>query len=85
MQKTQWRNQKITKFSVKVEESQNNHRYAIVVQDLAIELIQAYPCKNKTSQETQRSLQKFLEPERKPKVIYTDNSIEFGKAYEDLS
>ena len=44
-----------------------------------------YPCKNKTSQETQRSLQKFLEPERKPKVIYTDNSLEFGKACEDLS
>ena len=46
---------------------------------------QAYPCKNKTSQETQRILQKFLEPERKPKVIYTDNSLEFGKACEDLS
>ena len=40
---------------------------------------------NKTSQETQRSLQKFLEPDRKPKVIYTDNSLEFGKACEDLS
>ena len=53
-------------------ESRNNHRYAVVVQDLATQWIQAYPCKNKTSQETQRSLQKFLEPERKPKVIYTD-------------
>ena len=50
------------------------------MQDLATQWIQAYPCKNKTSQETQRSLQKFLEPERKPKVIYTDNSLEFGKA-----
>ena len=39
----------------------------------------------KTSQETQRSLQKFLEPERKPKVICTDNSLGFGKACEDLS
>ena len=57
-------------------ESRNNHRYAVVVQDLATQWIQAYPCKNKTSQETQRSLQKFLEPERKPKVIYTDNSME---------
>ena len=66
-------------------ESPNNHRYAVVVQDLATQWIQAYPCKNKTSQETQRSLQKFLEPERKPKVIYTDNSLEFGKACEDLS
>ena len=66
-------------------ESRNNHRYAVVVQDLATQWIQAYPCKNKTSQETQRSLQKFLEPERKPKVIYNDNSLEFGKACEDLS
>ena len=66
-------------------ESRNNHRYAVVVQDLATQWIQAYPCKNKTSQETQRSLQKFLEPERKPKVMYTDNSLEFGKACEDLS
>ena len=66
-------------------ESRNNHRYAVVVQDLATQWIQAYPCKNKTSQETQRSLQKFLEPERKPKVIYTDNSLEFGKPCEDLS
>ena len=29
-------------------ESRNNHRYAIVVQDLATQWIQAYPCKNKT-------------------------------------
>ena len=66
-------------------ESRNNHRFAVVVQDLATQWIQSYPCKTKTSQETQRSLQKFLEPNRKPKVIYTDNSLEFGKACEDLS
>ena len=66
-------------------ESRNNHRYAVVVQDVATQWIQAYPCKNKNSQETQKSLQKFLEPERKLKVIYTDNSLEFGKACEDLS
>ena len=66
-------------------ESRNNHRYAVVVQDLATQWIQAYPCKTKTSQETQRSLQKFLEPDRNLKVIYTDNSLEFGKACEDLS
>ena len=28
---------------------------------------------------------KFLEPTRKPKVIYTDNSSEFGKSCEELS
>ena len=32
-----------------------------------------------------KTIQKFLEPTRKPKVIYTDNSLEFGKACEDLS
>ena len=47
-------------------ESRNNHRYAVVVQDLVTQW-------------------KFLEPERKPKVIHTDNSLEFGKACEDLS
>ena len=31
-------------------ESRNNHRYAIVVQDLATQLVQSYPCKTKTSQ-----------------------------------
>ena len=66
-------------------ESRNNRRYAVVVQDWATQWIQSYPCGTKTSQETQRSLQKFLEPNRKPKVIYTDNSLEFGKACEDLS
>ena len=61
-------------------ESRNNHRCAVVVQDLATQWVQSCPCKT-TSQETQRS----LEPNRKPKVIYTDNSLEFGKACEDLS
>ena len=66
-------------------EFRNNHRYAVVVQDLATQWIQSYPCKTKTSQETQRSLQKFLEPNRKPKVIYTDNSLESGKSCQELS
>ena len=47
-------------------ESRNNHRYAVVVQDLATQWIQSYPCKTKTSQGSQRSLQKFLEADRKP-------------------
>ena len=66
-------------------ESRNNHRYAVVVQDPAIQWIQAYLCKNTTSRETQRSLPKFLKPVRNHEVIYTDNSLEFGKACEDLS
>ena len=66
-------------------ESRNNHRYAVVVQDQATQWIQSYPRRNQTSQETERSLRKFLEPSEKPKVIYTDNSLEFGKSCEYLS
>ena len=64
-------------------ESRNNHRYAVVVQDLATQWIQSYQCKTKTSQETKRRLRKFLEPLEKPKVIDTDNSLEFGRSCED--
>ena len=39
-------------------ESRNNHRYAVVVQDLATQWIQAYPCKNKTSQKNPEKLAK---------------------------
>ena len=41
-------------------ESRNNHRYAVVVQDLATQRIQSYPCKAKTSQETAKELAKVL-------------------------
>ena len=47
-------------------ESRNNHRYA---------WLQSYPCKTKTSQETQKNLMKLLDPTWKPKVSYTDNSL----------
>ena len=56
-----------------------------MIQDLATQWIQSYPCKTKTFQETEKSLQKFLEPRRKPKVVHTDNSPEFGKSCEELS
>ena len=66
-------------------ESLHNHRYAVVEQNLTTQWIQSYRCKSKSSKETQKSQMKFLGPTRKPKVIYTDNSLEFGKAREDLS
>ena len=45
-------------------ESRNNHG-----QDLATQWIQSYPCKTKTSQETEKRLRKFLEPSEKCKVV----------------
>ena len=64
-------------------ESRNNHRYAVVVQDSATQWIQAYPCKTKTSQEPREACKSSWSPN--PKVVNTDNSLEFGKACEDLS
>ena len=55
-------------------EARKNHRYSVVVQDW-----------QNSGRKTQKSLMKFLEPTRKPKVIYTDNSSEFGKSCEELS
>ena len=66
-------------------ESRNNRRYSVVVQDLSTQWIQSFPRKTKTLHETERSSQKFVEPTRKHKVIYADNSLEYGKACEDLS
>ena len=56
-------------------ESQNNHRYAVVIQDLDTQQIQS----------NENSLRKFLEPSQKPKVIYMDNSLECGKSCEEFS
>ena len=52
--------QQITKVLSEGCESRNTHRYAVVVQDLATQWIQSYPCKAKTSQETQKELAKVL-------------------------
>ena len=58
-------------------DSRNNHRHAVVVQDLATQWIQSYQGKTKTSRETEKSVGKFLEPSQKPGVTYTHNSLEF--------
>ena len=67
-------------------ESRNNHRYAIVAQDLAPQRIQFYPCKTKTSQETEKSLQCFWSCLKgRTSFTLTINSSEFGKDCEDVS
>ena len=66
-------------------ESRNNHRDAVVVQDLATQLIQSYPCKTKTFSRNRKELTKVSLPSGKPKVIYIDNSLELGKSCEGLS
>ena len=65
-------------------ESRSIHRYAVVVQDLATQWLQSYPCKTNSPQGTGKSSRKFLEPSEKPNVMNTDNSMEFDKACEEL-
>ena len=55
------------------------------MQDLATQWVQSYPCKTKSSHETRKKLSTFLEPSQAPIVVCADNSMEFGKACEDLS
>ena len=77
--------QQITQFSMKVV----NLETIIDIQSLCKTWIpnesSRIRAKQKLLRKHNRSLQKFLEPNRKPKVTYTDNSLEFGKACEDLS
>ena len=65
-------------------ESCNRDRYEVIGQDSATQMLQAYPCTTKTSQETMKSLQEFLQSKASPKVIYADNALELGNACEDL-
>ena len=48
-------------------EFRSNHQYAVVVQDLATQWIQSYPCKTKTSQEFQKVCKSFWNPRRNEK------------------
>ena len=52
-------------------DSRHNHRYAVVVQELATQWIQSYPFATKTSQKTETSLRKFLVPSVMPESHLT--------------
>ena len=64
-------------------ESRSNHRYVNVVQDLATHRILGYPCKTQTFARNSKEITKIQHHE-KPKVVYTDSSLEFGKGCADL-
>ena len=66
-------------------ESRNNHRNAVVVQDLATQWLQSYPYKTKTSKETHKEPNEVPGADEETKSHDTDNSLEFGKSCEELS
>ena len=52
---------------------------------IATQWIQSYPCKTKSSHETEKSLSTLLDTSHRPKRNNTNNSMEFGRGCEDLS
>ena len=66
-------------------EFRNNHRYAVVVQDLATQWLQSHLCRSKSSQETQKNLMKFLEPTRKQKSFTLASPRKLASLAEELS
>ena len=60
-------------------ESRNNHRHAVVVQELATQC--TVKCvQNKNFSGNTKEFAKVLGANRKPKDIYTDNSLEFWQS-----
>ena len=62
-------------------ESRNDQRYAIVVQDLATQRIQSYPCKNTIfTRNDEKSMEVSRSWRKTEGVTHTDNSLEYGNA-----
>ena len=71
------------KFSTRKVNRGTITEYAVVVQELSSQLLQSYPSKTIFSG-NRKELAK-VQPDRKRKVIYADNSLKFGKVCEVLS
>ena len=65
-------------------ESSDNHRYAVVVQNLAFQCIQSYPFKTKTAHEAKWKLSKILGAIASTESC-VQNSMEFGNTCEVLT
>ena len=66
------------------EQSRHKDKFLLVVQDQFTMWIQAYAVKSKSARDTAAIFQKFLGPDVKPGVVYTDGSAEFKNALAQL-
>ena len=66
-------------------ESRHNHRYIVVVQNLATQWIQSYPCKTNLLRIHRRAWKSSWIRQGNQKSIFIDNSLEFGLSCEDSS
>ena len=97
MQKTQWRsrtscrkiwrldNSRFTRSSVKFVNLETITDLQSWCRTWPLNVSRRIRAKQKLHTKPREACKSFLEPDGKPKAIYTDNSLEFGKACEDLS
>ena len=62
--------------------SRSNHRYAVMMQDLATDWIQSYLCKTKILQGTKKNARTVTKTKS---YVHSDNSLEFGESCGELS
>ena len=65
--------------------SRSNHRYAVVVQDLATRWIQSHPCKTKTSRRRKRVYESSSSRQKSRKSFTLTVHWNLAKSCEDLS
>ena len=63
--------------------SRDEDRQALVILDRYTKWLQSYPVKDKTHKEVIASFNRFLPPQMRPHHVYTDNSGELKKAFEE--
>ena len=56
------------------DESRDQDRLALIIQDAATYWLQGVPVQNKTHQAAMHALQRYMPPKTRPHYIYTDNS-----------
>ena len=64
---------------------EDNHRYAVVVQDLATQWNQSYPCKTRLLRKQKGACKSSWNLPGNQKSFTLTTALEFGKACEDLS
>ena len=67
------------------DKSREHDRVALIVMDRFTRWLQGYAANSKASDEVVRDMQRFLGPQVKPQHVYTDNSKEFIKAFDELN
>ena len=77
--------QQITKFLVKDVNLETNIGLLSWYKTWQLSGSNLYPCKNKNLSDNGEELTKVLRGDEEPKVMYTDNSVEFGRSCEELS